>query len=104
MPSNICMTLCFEILVKLNVYGLDMWALKKVTLQFSASQRISIVPMKTLGCGREQVRGVGCGGSVAKPRECPSDIRLGERTAMRLSNLFNNIQQCQQCEQEAKKC
>ena len=92
------------ILFKLNAYSLDMRALKKVTRQFSASQRGSLVPMKTLGCGREQLRGLGCGGSVPKPRQCPSDIRLGERTAMRFSNLFNNIQQCQQCEQEAKKC
>ena len=40
------MTLCFAILVKLNVYSLDMRALKKVTRH-----------MKTLGCGREQLRG-----------------------------------------------
>ena len=81
--------------VSLSIYGLDMRALKKVTRQFSVSQRVSIVPMKTLGRGREQVRGLGCGGSVAKPRQCPSDIRLGERTAMPFSNLFNNTQQCQ---------
>ena len=94
MPSKICLTLCFTILFKLNAYSLDMRALKKVTRQFSASQRGSLVPMKTLGWPRTIARiGLWGFGTEASSMSIRYKIGRADRHA-----FF----QPQLCEQEAR--